>query len=120
MPDLPDFLVRLCVIPEQGMIHVETRDAGSRDYQVLGFTTMERIQEQLQGICDRGGAEFEVPRVLKFLTELGKHQLRFDALRWDSYEAFRNFWQAGIVKSASQGDPQANVLNQPRGFSVVS
>ena len=120
MPDLPDFLVRLCVIPEQGMIHVETRDASSRDYQVLGFTTIERVEDRLQGICDRGGADFEVPRVLKFLKELGKHQLRFDALRWDSYEAFRNFWQAGILKSASQDNLQDDLLNQPRGFSVVS
>jgi len=102
------------------MIHVETRDGSARDYQVLGFTTMERVEERLDKICEGGGAAFEVPRVLKFLKEIGKHQLRFDALRWDSYEAFRNYWHAGILKSASPDNVQDNLENQPRGFSVVS
>ena len=120
MPDAPDFLVRLCVIPDKGMIHVETRQASSRDYEVLGVTPVELVRERLQGICDRGAADFEVSRVLKFLTELGKHQLRFDAFRWHSYEEFRNYWYGGILKAASQAEPPRALPSQPRGFSVVS
>ena len=119
MPEVPDFTVRLCVIPPQGMIHVETRDEKLRDYQVLGLTTIEQVEERLEKISAQGGVDFEIPRVLKFLKELGKHQLRFDALRWDSYDAFRNFWYAGILERAAGSSP-AELPNQPRGFSVVS
>ncbi len=77
----------------QQMVRVELRDEASSGYDFAGFTNMEGIEWRLRAKYTPATA---IPNILRDLTAGGTHQLEFDASPWESYEAFRKFWIAGM------------------------